>query len=74
MRLQWRRQRDVWNAGLALGSNARVGSPLLVVPIHDGPLNRRRLNHVLGHMSRPQVGAARLSAELSLDIDACVRC
>lgn len=38
--------------------------------VHNGSLNRRRLDQVLRHMSRAQVGAASLGSKLGLDIDA----
>lgn len=41
-----------------------------MVPVHDGTLDRGRLDHVLRHMGWPKVGTARLGSKLSLDIDA----
>lgn len=42
-----------------------------MMSVHDGSLNWWRLHEVLGHMGRPQVGAARLGPEFSLNINAC---
>lgn len=42
--------------------------------VHDGALDGGRLNQVLGHMSRAQVGAARLSVKLGLNINAYAWC
>lgn len=66
--LYWRRERA--DTGLKLRSDARIGSSRLVVTVQDGPLNRRRLNHVLRGMRRSQAGAARFGSKLSLNIDA----
>lgn len=41
-----------------------------MVSVKQRPRYWRRLNYVLGHMSWTEIGAAMLSLQLSLDIDA----
>lgn len=69
MWLDRRRQRDT---RLGLGRNVGVGSARLMMSIHDGSLDCRRLNQILRHMGWSQVGTSRLGLEFGLNIDACL--
>lgn len=41
-----------------------------MVSVEDGSLNGRRLNHVLGHMSRPKTRTVSLRTKLGLHVNA----
>ena len=43
-----------------------------MLPVHDGPLNCRRLHHVLRYMGRAQIGTVRLGLQFGLHIDSYV--
>jgi hypothetical protein len=44
-----------------------------MMTVEDGSLDRRRLNKILRHVSRPKAWAAGLGTEFSLDVDALLQ-
>lgn len=55
---------------LHLWGNARVRFAVVVLSIHNGSLNWRRLHNVLGNMRRPEIGTIGLGLQFGLNIDA----
>lgn len=60
-----------WESCARFGLGRNAGGRLArVVSMHHGTLKRRRLDHVLRHMSGRQVGTAGFSLKFGLHIDA----
>ena len=65
------RRRQCGDARFQLRSNAG-GRPTRVVSAQNRALDRWRLHDIGRHVSWAKIRAARLSAEFSLDVDACI--